>query len=267
MSEHVRKRSMTNAEIRTALTGQQRCVVWPIYPLIPGIDVLDRMSVELDESGGAGATGIYKFAEQDGDDPKKVLGYVPSKDDWALLKRRYNALYERRPPWEIIVQDLLLAGHAPSEACKYLVQSPYTVRWLLDEVRKLDAAPPAQDVKAGPAEPPADAAIMEGLRLLLRAKTAAAPPGTAAQGGQAAPAPVEPEPLDALSLVILRKLAQAAAPMIQEKLADAVKRDVKTIAARLEQLRRHGLTRKTGKGRSGEALTAKGRIFVSKLPD
>jgi hypothetical protein len=114
------------------------------------------MSVELDESGGAGATGIYKFAEQDGDDPKKVLGYVPSKDDWALLKRRYNALYERRPPWEIIVQDLLLAGHAPSEACKYLVQSPYTVRWLLDEVRKLDAAQPAQDVKAAAAEPPAD---------------------------------------------------------------------------------------------------------------
>jgi len=37
------------------------------------------------------------------------------------------------------------------------------------------------------AETPADAAIMEGLRLLLRAKTAAAPPGTAAQGGDVEP--------------------------------------------------------------------------------
>ena len=148
MAEHVRKRSMTSAEILSAFRAQQRSVIWPMYPLAPGTDVLDCMSVKVDDSGGAGATGIYEFAEQHGEHPKRLLGYEPSKDDWALLKRRYNALYERRPPWEIIVQDLLRAGHAPSEAGKYLVQCPYSVLWVLDEVRKLDAAQPAQDVKA-----------------------------------------------------------------------------------------------------------------------
>jgi len=75
----------------------------------------------------------------------------------------------------------------------------------------------------------------------------------------------EPEPLDEIEVAILRELANKLTPPRQADIAKVLRRDEKTIRRCLYRLRDRKLTRKVGKGRSGETLTTKGRGLLANL--